>query len=188
MNSVRLTKDMRATILRRMIEHAFGARAKELDELEKRLAGDIYDDVYPAREQKVMRSLRAGYLPEAEGFSIAFGGQFTAVYWKEERRVADEHTHSRTVRAYAANSPFAERHAEIAKLAMRLKEDKDRAFGAAHSALASCATVRQLVALWPEAAPFVKDFTAPPQQRALALNIAALNRQLGLSDQGEKPR
>lgn len=180
MSSVRLNQTRRETVLQKMLDHAFGVKRRELNEAKRKLASDIYDEVYPEKTRRLMKRVPAGFLPTASGFQVTFAGQYAMVYWSEERPVADRHQH-RAVRAFSASDEFSVRNLEIEERERRLQEDRDKAYSAARAALGSCATVKQLVEMWPEAAPFVKDFTAPPQQRALTLSIGDLNRQLGLS-------
>jgi hypothetical protein len=187
MNSVRLNQNMRDAILQRMLDHAFGARSAEIVKLKREFAGDVYDEVYPPKTRAILRRVPAGFLPTTSGFQVIFAGQYTTVHWGEERPAAEKDLH-RAVGTYSAEHSFSVRHFEIEKTEARLREERGRALGAARAALRSCTTVKQLVEVWPEAAPFVKAFTAPPQQKALTLNIESLNKQLGLSSEAPSSR
>ena len=185
MSCVQLNQHMRDVILEKMLDHAFGERQRELDEAKMALAGDIYDDVYSDDMKRLMWKMPAGFLPTATGFQVIFAGQYTTVSWREERRAAEEHFH-KAVRTYPATDDLSKRHFELEKQDARLREDRARAKGAARAALNSCATTRQLVEIWPEAAPFVTSVAIPAQQRALTLSIGDLNRQLNLSPAATK--
>ena len=181
MSSVRLNQQIRNTILQRMLKHAFSERLETLDKEEEALGDDIYDDIYPKEIRKKMAALPADYLPIAKYHHVAFGGQVTQIKWAELRRISSDLYGYHTAKAYDAADPFSKRFFELEKHRAKLKEERERAAKAAAAALNSCTTIKKLLEVWPEAAPFVEDFTAPPAVLALTLSIKDLNAQLGLA-------
>jgi hypothetical protein len=61
MRSVRLTQDMRLKILRRLLEHAFGARFRELQADDEVFGLAVYENVYEPLVRRRMKSLPAGF-------------------------------------------------------------------------------------------------------------------------------
>lgn len=180
MTSVRLNLQIRDKILQRMLEHAFGKRDKKLAADKTALGNEVYSDLYPTYIRKRMAALPEGYLPESRSQAVAFAGQVTVVLWNGLRRVAEARSSYHPAKAYDAVHVFTKRFFSLERESSRLKEERAKAESAARAALNSCSTVKKLLEIWPEAKPFVSDFAAPPEVRALTLSIKDLNAQLGL--------
>ena len=180
MNSVRLNLQVRAKILQRLLAHAFGERDKKLNADKEALGHDVYNDLYPTDLRKKMSALPDGFLPESRSQSVAFAGQVTVVVWHELRRIADSRSSYHPTKAYDSDHVFTKRFFGLERESSRLKEERAKAESAARAVLNSCSTLKKLLEIWPEAAPFASDFTAPPAVRALTLSIKDLNVQLRL--------
>ena len=180
MASTRLTKDMRNVILSRLMKHAFDDREKQLKVDEHALGDDVYGDLYPARLLKKMRALPDGFLRKSSGLRVCFGGQRVNVSFGATRLIAEAHDTYEGVKSYDASDDLSVRHLELDGRRRALDEDEGRAKSAAKAALDSCTTVKNLLEVWPEAEPFVRDFTTSRAVVALTVSVDELNNQFGL--------
>jgi hypothetical protein len=180
MASIRLNQRMRDAILLRLMKHAFGEREKQLKKDECFLGKDIYDDLYPSGLRKKMRALPDGFLRKSTSITVAFGGQRANVSFGGFRPIANDHDSYQGAKSYDASDELSVRHFEIEARARLLKEEKDRARSMAKVTLDACNSIKVLLELWPEAKPFVADFTSLKPVLALTVSIKDLNSQLGL--------
>ena len=177
-SSVRLTQEMRNLILSKMMKHAFGDRTAILDKAFSLLGQDVYNDVYPKSLQAKMKALPDGFLPTSSHMHVSFGGRIANVSFGCSLRVSAALEYNLT-KIYSAIDGLSVRYFELAKQRNVLDEESYKAEAAARAALNSCNTTRSLLAVWPEAEPFLKEYLAPPV-RALTLSIPDLNKQLRL--------
>ena len=181
MASVRLTQDMRKTILGRLMSHAFDKRLEQQRKEASHLGDDVYEDIYHRDLQKKMRALPDGFLKLTGGITVCFGGRRSNVSFSKMRPVAECHDTYEGARSYDASHELSVRHFETEKQGSVLREEMDRVRSLAKAALDSCTTLKNLVEAWPEAAPFVKDFAKSRPVLALTVTIKDLNSKLGLS-------
>ena len=185
MKSVRLTENMRRNVRERLLTHAFGKRQQELRADDEIFGGDVYETVYDALVRRRMKSMPEGFFRLASYLKVAFGGQQDQVVWRGLRPIASKHEYDRAA-SYVADHPLSQRSDALEKRRRDLKTDREAAYQKIKAVLASCSTLRQLVEIWPEAEPFVRDFqvSGPAAVTALALPIKSLNEQLGLPPGG----
>jgi hypothetical protein len=180
MASIRLNQRMRDVILLRLMKHAFGEREKQLKEDEFFLGKDVYDDLYPNALRRKMRALPDGFLRKSSGLTVVFAGQRANVSFDGFRPIANDHDSYQGAKSYDASDELSVRYFEIEASARLLKEERDRARSMAKATLDACNTIKVLLELWPEAKPFVADFTSSKPVLALTVSIKDLNSQLGL--------
>ena len=178
-SSVRLTREMRNLILSKMMKHAFGDRTAILDKEFSLLGQDVYNDVYPNSLQAKMKALPDGFLPTNSHMHVSFGGQIANVSFGCSLRVSAALGYNPT-KIYPASDGLSVKYFELDKQRHVLDEERDKAKAAARAALNSCNTTRSLLAVWPEAEPFLREYLEPPPVRALTLSIPDLNKQLRL--------
>jgi hypothetical protein len=177
----RLNEGMRKAIVERLMRHAFDKETKDLADQKRKLNEDIYNDIYSAKLRALMRKLPSGYFAEGVDLYVQIGGEFVQVPVSEHKPVAHKHTRCSTAaKIYQSTDPIAERHDEWRKQRRNLRERQDKAKSAASAALGSCSTMKQLLEVWPEAAPFVKDFLDTPKTVALTIAPKELNQHFGL--------
>lgn len=181
MKSVRLTKEMRLKILSRLVEHAFGKLAKELQADDDAFGLAVYVDVYDPLVRRRMRALPEGFIAKKCAIRVAFGGQQNQVSWRGFLPIAAKHVYDRA-KSYLSDDPLSQRHDALERRRNLLRAERDGVWSQIKGVLESCTTLKQLVEIWPEAESFVRDFAeqGPAAVTALALPIKSLNELLGL--------
>ena len=181
MPNVRLNDRIRLTVLERLMEHAFRKQMDDVNQLVTKLARDVYDDVYPLDIQRKMKRLPEGFFETSGVVHVGMAGQHVELRC-EGRPVAPKYDFAQASKSYAADHPFTIRHAEIYARKSKLNELRATCRRQAKAVLDNCSSCKQLVEVWPEVEPFVRDFTQgkSPQSVALTVPVKELNRQFGL--------
>lgn len=181
MATVRLSNYIKETVISSLLSHAFDEREKALDKEWFALGDAVYQDLYPEDVQKKMKALPSGFLPVDDDVRVSFGGDFTRVYFGENRMLSRAHQ-ANAARVYDDKHPLSVRHAAFRKAKDALSLEKSGAKSSAQAILDSVTTVKKLIEVWPEVEPFVKQFQQTDTGRYLpALPIKDLNARLGLS-------
>lgn len=180
MATVRISNYMKEQVISRLLKHAFEEREKSLQAKWYALGDAVYQDLYPADLQKKMNALPAGFLPMDDDVRVSFGGNFTRVYFGENRLLARSHQ-SNAARVYDDKHPLSVRHDAYRSAKDQLEEETRKAKSSAQAILDSVTTLKKLIEVWPEVEPFVEDFKQTDSGRYLpALPVQDLNARLGL--------
>jgi hypothetical protein len=184
MKNVRLNDRVREAILRRILEHAFGKAREAIAADRESLARLVYDDVYPSDIQRKMLRLPEGFFETGTQICVSMGGQCVQFDIPDRLVAWKHHYFNRPAATYPADHPFTKLHNELHARTLRLDEESSRARAQAMAVLQSCETCKQLVAAWPEAEPFSRDFatSAAPRVLALTVKVSDLNGWLGLGE------
>lgn len=180
MATVRINTYMKETVVTRLMDHAFAQREEALLEEWHALGDAVYKDLYPEEVLTKMKALPAGFLPVDDDVRVSFGGDFTRVYFGENRLLSYGHR-SNAARVYDDKHPLSVRHAAYRSAKNQLEEEQSKAKSSAQAILDSVTTLKKLIEVWPEVEPFVEDFKQTSSGRYLpALPVQDLNARLGL--------
>lgn len=193
--STRLTKEIREAIAKDLVKHRFTEAVQALYQKRADLADAVYRDLYKASEREQMASLPAGMLPEMDELSVRFGGSYTTIYFSgfmygdlskvvavarngTSRRIFYKHKGG-CAKDYDARHKLAIQHEEISGAAADLVKEVDAAHRAAIGAISKVGTVKRLMEVWPEVAPFARRFDTGPAQLPM-IRTEQLNKILDL--------
>jgi hypothetical protein len=177
----RLTEERRRAIVERLIRHRFSKETEALVAKWQVFEDSVYDEVYPKKIQAAMAALPDGFLTKGGLLKVIFGGETTNVKVSLKRPVSNAHLeYSATVKVFDAKDPLTLQFRELSKEEAAFRAKREAARAAAKSVLRSCNTVKQLVEVWPESAPFVKDFLEFPKCVALTVTPKELNAHFNL--------
>ena len=194
MASQRLTKPIRDTILKNLIERSFGPRAQGLVDRTAKLALDVYD--YGMGDRlALLESLPRGWVPRQRYIKVVFGSEHTELNFcgsigswfnfpgGEIAQKAHLPRHSRDSDRSTMPVPddrhrvkfcvVPEDHALSAEYwALNrdlddLGEDLKRARVSGEAVLSSVTTLNKLIEVWPEAQEFVKPYLSGGEARAV---------------------
>lgn len=197
--STRLTNDLRDTIATDILRHRFNEQVDALIADRAALADAVYNDIYRKADREKMEALPKGWLPEETNIGVQFGapgsryeslefsgqfyGKLSALRAKREdervtRRVPHKHR-SGCVKVYEEAHKLAIRHQEIDARQSALMAEYDAASRQTKAALVSVSTIKRLIEVWPEVAPFAARHEDAPRQLP-AVPTEKLNEMLGL--------
>lgn len=180
----RMTKGGREGTLNRLLKHRFEAPQEALRKEEHAFALEVYCDVLSGKDRKLLDSLPDGWVPGIAHVQVVLGGTYAHIPLGEEKR-APMRMRSGWIKSYDASHKLTIRYREIMDREATLKEQRERVKVQARALMWSLNTWKQLEEAWPEVVPFFPD-AAPVKAGLPALNIAELNKALGLPVEGEK--
>lgn len=194
MASEKLTVAMRESIAREMIKHRFCKEAAKLVKERAALARAVYDDLYKAKDRKLIESLPKGWLPESSSIRVRFAESYEEIEFSGHNYnfkayllkpepvllpLAWKHRNS-CVASYDAGHRLSIRHAELTAKTNELFKRIYEAEAQIDGALDSVTTTGKLREVWPEAAPFVAKYEKPASPKLPAIPVASLNAMLNL--------
>jgi len=191
--STKLTNWMREAIVKAVVQHRFAEPAMAIVARRAALAAKVYDDLYSAADQKKMAALPAGWLPEDDDLYAQFGvGGYERLAFSgaaygsagkvlaeplttSVRRFASIHTRGRCVKSYDGSHPLAVEYEGINGDQKELESQIDAATRQATAAVGSASTIKRLIDLWPEIAPFASEYEDAAKPSLPALPTDQLN-------------
>jgi hypothetical protein len=198
MSTVRLSVGIKESVERELISYRFAEEAKTLVSDFATLALDVYHDVYPETDRVKMQRLPRGWLPKRGDVKVTFAGEMTQLPFRgrchgeiarargkdgcsteAERLIPFSDYGGRCVKQYEATHDLAERFAALEQRWSQLEADIRAAQRAARAAMDSVTTVKRLIEVWPEVAPFVQHYENKPNTLP-AVPRSDLNVALGL--------
>lgn len=193
--STRLTKEIKESITKALIAHRFTAPVKKLYEDRAALAKAVYNDVYSRADREKMAALPDGWLPTVDQFHVYFGTSYTSVYANghvygdlvnvasPDRDVPVFRIQSRhkggCLKKYDGAHKLTIEHERLQGSFADLVKEVDMAKRSAMAAMSSVGTIKRLIEVWPEVAPFAKKFEGERPQLP-ALQTDKLNKILDL--------
>lgn len=194
---MRLTNDYREKLNRRVLAYRFQSVYDQLCDDYATLANDVYLDVYDnATRQHIMDKIPQGWLPKDHKIHVRFGGTYHAmlsfcpniygVALSYKGKV--KHTSSRVfpakdigscLKLYSQGHPFVVRYLSLQEREEKLRDDYRNAKKQVSVVLGSVRTVKRLLEVWPEVAPFLDEFDTKPNKLP-AVNVAKVNENLNL--------
>lgn len=187
MASTRLNNELRRVVRRRILEHAFGKRRQEFAIKEYALGDRLYDHLHTPKQKEAMRALPEEFFKREDHISVSIDGQYHKIDLRESRIVSYHAACHRT--AFSSSTPLGSDLLSFVIEKQKLTDEERRAGKNAWAVLESCHTVSGLIKTWPEVAEFCKDLEKSPTPTctALALNLPALNLELGLPPDAAVP-
>jgi len=193
--STRLTKDIRESIAKALVVHRFTAQITKLYADNAALALAVYNDAYSKADREKMMALPNGWLPEVDTISAYFGTSYTTVnvngkVYGDLARIVSADKNAATFRVqsrhkgaclkkYDAIHKFSAEYDRLQGVKSDLTTAVDTARRSALAAMAAVGTVKRLIEVWPEIAPFASKFEGERPQLP-ALQTDKLNELLDL--------
>lgn len=182
MKTVRLNSVMRKTILDRLMEQGFAERRGLVEDEMKELGDDVYDHAYPKSIVMKMKRLPPDFFPEVGEIKVSFGGEVAVLPITKPRLVAHKHQYyGNVVGMFGGDHPYTESYSRLKAEERKLDQEESTAKQQARAVLASVATLRQLLEVWPERGPLVEDLTLRDLTSvALAVPMVEFSQTFGL--------
>lgn len=174
---MRLTNEMRDIIAKRVLTHRFEKSLLEFYERRAALAKSVYDDVFTEGMQADMRKLPEGWLPRCSTIKIQFGVtgsaydemHFNGVIHNSMTRYIKKRPDTickllpfrfrdHCVRVYNDDHMLAQSWQDLQDQHGNLHSNIKMAERQMEQALGRASSIKKLLELWPEMAPFVQDF------------------------------
>lgn len=195
--STRLTKDIREAIARSVMKHRYEATVKALVEEKAAFGMKVYEDLYSKANREKMNALPEGWLPSSDNVTVQFGASYDRVYFNgythgkivsvvssEDKRkecslrLWGKHERG-CAKVYDATHPLAVARFNLDAKERDLKTQFDETRRQVDAALNAVTTIKKLIEVWPEIAPFAADFENEKPQLP-ALPTSKLNAILDL--------
>lgn len=178
---MRLSEQVRSTILDRALKHGFDKDRALLKKREKTLGEMAYNDIYSKKVRDLMQALPAGYLPETSNVLCRFGSTEGRVYFEKEKRVPAKHDrYSAVAKIFPGDHKLTQQYLELSQqqkdLNTRYKETREQI----KAILYSVTTLKKLQEIWPECEPFIKDMLITQKPALPAVPVKEVNKSLGL--------
>ncbi len=196
MASTRLTTSIREHIAKLALSHRFADELMALVADRAAFAEAVYRDIYKQTEREKMAALPEGWLPTVNHIDVQFGegcryltlwfnGSFYGDLWWIStpvevifKAIPFKHQHG-CVKVYEPTHKLSVRFEELDARLTVLRDKHGAAKRQIEAALGSVTTVGKLLELWPEIAPFTKDFNGIPSPLP-AIPTSDLNALLDL--------
>lgn len=192
----RITKDDRVTIRNAALAHRFQKETEVLVADYAAFANDVYETIYSKADRELMAKLPKGWLSSVNEIKVKFGESYCTLPFNGRinyvtvpdylsfspptvYRVMAECHRAVCAEVFDADHPLAERHSALSNRASDLRTEVSSAAKLAGAILEQGTTVAKLLAIWPEAKPFV-GFLMKPKASLPALPITTLNGLLDL--------
>lgn len=197
--STRLTNDIRSSIATLVLRHRFEDEIEALVADRAAFAEEVYNDIYRKPDREKMAALPSGWLPEANRIGAQFGAtgntyvqldfagsvygnvsKFRKIGDRNDvrRRLLTKHAHG-CAKAYEDSHRLSVKHMELDARFGALKSSITTAERQTETALASVGTIKRLIEVWPEVAPFALKFEDAPRNLP-TVPTSELNKLLDL--------
>lgn len=198
----RISKTFSKTVTAELLKEALEEEALALREEAKRLADDIYADVYK-RELDKMEELPKGFLYQKAGLTVDMAGEFYQFEFSGRvgisgaaalskvigtpnvtyRPISWDHRYH-SAKNYPPSSKTYKRFQRLERAMRDFEEEYVRLHTETVATISAAGTYARLAEQWPEIRPWIKKH-APgshsAQSKALAVDVAALNASLKLN-------
>jgi hypothetical protein len=201
MASVKLTNDMRDSIIRGIIEDKYRDRMDELTQRFAEFSNRMYAKCFSNTTIKKINDLPKGWLPEENDFLVEIAGQVIQLtfdgYFARQRTALNQSNSidwdQRPTKRFPTNKTRgviktfdggSSVHAEYQQIEYdleKLNEEVATLKNELRGVLYSCSTSKRLLDTWPEIEPYLKDLHLPiPVSSVPVQTIETLNEKLGL--------
>lgn len=191
--ATRLTNDIRSAIADAVMKHRYESVVRALIAEKAEFGTKVYEDLYSKSTRDKMNALPEGWLPTSDNIAVTFGATFERVYFSGRtsgkivsvipqatrtasvpKRLLGKHERGCAM-AYEATHKLSVEHANLEAKERDLKVEFDAARKQVDAALSAVTTVKKLIEVWPEIAPFAAGFEDEKPQLP-ALPTADLNK------------
>lgn len=178
----RLTNQIRQSMLKTVLDHAFSAAERTTAQAKLVAAKKIYIDIYGAH-LIAMESLPKGFLEKRSYLYIAIGGQTRQIDFSECKLVGCDHTsrHGDKAKLYVGDEPVVVEWLKAESDCDDIKKRREAMFREVNAVLNSVPTFKKLWEVWPECKSLLDKYEVKPSIAILpAVQVANLNAALGL--------
>ena len=204
----RLTKAIRESLAKDLMNYAFFERVTAAMDAERAFATEVFDAIFPTFD-KDRKKLPENWFPQDDDFKISFDGTVARLsfvtgtdysvpsIWRKAglsrsndncKRRFPYHAHiGGVIAALDKDHELSQKHKDIVQTREALIEEMEKAFRTMNATLASVGTISKLVDVWPEARVFAERYKVDGEQKAIlpAIPRAELNDVLGLPPQSD---
>lgn len=186
--SVKLTKDTRNQIRRKLLENRFEAEEAALRKQEDELPMFLYEASWTKKEAELRDSLPEGWLNEQHYFDVKLGATIETFYFKDQKdrriRYKKDKSHYRgVIGKFDADSEEFKRWKAIRDARDNIVHRRRELEVQIDAVLSSATTADALIKKWPEIKDIVDKIVGvlPKTDRQLAVRMEKLNRDLELA-------
>lgn len=178
---MKLSNDIRGTILDRALKHGFDKPRDLLKRAEKAFGEMAYNDIYSKKVRDMMQALPADYLPVTSSVLCRFGATEGRALFEKPKRVPTKHDrYSAVAKIFSGDHKLTQQYLELSQqqkdLNTRYKETREQI----KAILDSVTTLKRLQEIWPECEPFIKDMLITKKPALPAVPVKEVNKSLGL--------
>lgn len=181
--STRLTQDIRHRLLSKMLEHRFDKDRDALHKRKENLALEVYKDLYSPATIAAMKKFPEDAFPACSSIRVTFVDDTVCLDFPDDTSHLFFYRHTRvSCKVYEPRHAFSVEYFTIERELKALREEHDQVRSAGRATLNKVNTTRQLIEMWPEIEPFLKEL-APVVDTpciALAVPVDQLNKMFAL--------
>lgn len=176
--ATRMTNSIREAIANAVMRHRYEAPVKALIAAKAEFAIKVYEDLYAKSTREKMNALPEGWLPSSDNVAVTFGASYDRVYFNgytsgklasvvpsdDNRRKAvclrmlGKHSSGGCAKVYEATHALSIAHSNLEAKERDLKAEFDATRRQVEAAISSVSTVKRLIEIWPEVAPFAEKY------------------------------
>lgn len=192
---MRLTKEMRNTIIEEALRHRFAAARDRHEQMRAQLADMIYEDEI-GEEERTVKTLSSRWRVKSDEIYIDhldFGYKFRRKGQEIPEDCCLRLSRSRPMPPGGFGAFLIDKHhpqfpsaCEVARHGLELRKEEEKAKEALSAMLHSVQTVAKLQELWPEGAQFLPTHARKPTSLVPVDQVAKVNRLLGLAAAEDK--
>lgn len=178
---MKLSNDIRGTILDRALKHGFEKNRELLKRAEKAFGEMAYNDIYSKKVRDLMQALPTGYLPETSNLLCRFGSTEGRLSFEKEKRVPAKHDrYSAVAKIFPGDHKLTQQYLDLSKQQKELNAQYKETREQIKAILYSVTTLKRLQEVWPECEPFIKDMLITKKPALPAVPVKEVNKSLGL--------
>lgn len=181
MNTLRLTKSDRASVVNLAVKSAFEKRQAAIAKEEAALAIDAYKFLFPEKVRKIAQSMPDGWLREDDCLKFVFRGMQTTLRIPKSVRVPVKQSYSYTPLGTINDEDLSARFLKLEGNKEDAKREREELSCNLRALLDRMGTLRQLAEGWPEGSKFYAHLTPREAAQVPAIQISAINSALGLA-------
>lgn len=183
MATVKLSKNLRDKIRKRLLDKKFDPLLKKLKDEELAFYTRLHRELYTEADWKKMQALPKGWLPNAGHISFKFGSRYeryTAPGSAPSFLVRDEQR-GNVLAVFDAKDPATEEYLNISDRLEKLIGERRTRGNEIDAITGSVTTLARLWEVWPEVQSATQDLDITPKKTMLpATQLDNLNKNLGL--------
>lgn len=178
----RITKDLRETMLKALLDHGFKAAAAEARAKMHAIGDKVYADVY-SEYLPAMNKLPDSFFQKRKEFKVICGGQYFKVEFTESKPMPERDD---IYRSGAVAKIYDAGHALLVEYetAFQAVRDVERARHAAslqaNAVLESVTTFKKLWEVWPDCRPILECYDQENKAYPVSIPVQSLNAAFGL--------
>lgn len=187
---MRLTNDIRDSLVTKLIRHRFDEPAKQLALKQAAFTYKVYRALFSEGEFNLIQDLPSGWLPSVCDIEIKFGGDYQRLAFSPRPLIGDRlddkeypmpaSMNCRCAKQFPVRDSLTKESIQLTREYDALREEISSVKQQVRAAVYSTSSTDKLLEVWPELEPFLKDYVGVKFSTALAIPVKDLNAALGL--------